>query len=246
MELCTDKDASDIKEEIDNVQARHGDVKAAIRGKLNQLDDAFRNISTDVNDTVDGLLEELHYLQDQMVHADPVSANPDTLKNQIAENQTVLDDLERKEEALQHVKEEVARALELESPETAGECEDLCTKLQDLDKLHQDIQEATTHREQALNDALNISEKFRRDHQGAMQALRDIQDNLHSQDSPGVDPSTVFEQQKELQAILEELHAVQEPITDCQATAEILGKLCGLPGNMEIEVMKPFHNINFC
>ena len=39
-----------------------------------------------VGDTVDGLLEEMHYLHDQVQHADPVSANPDTLKEQISEN----------------------------------------------------------------------------------------------------------------------------------------------------------------
>ena len=32
-----------------------------------------------------------------------------------------------------------------------------------------------------------------------MRSLRDIQDNLVSQDSPGVDPSTIAEQQRELQ-----------------------------------------------
>lgn len=113
MALCTDEDAADIKEDIENVTGKHEEVKAAIREKLRQLDDAFRNVTTDVSafpipgnslpvhyensvymvcsffqvgDTVDGLLEEMHYLSDQMQYADPVSANRDTLKDQIAEN----------------------------------------------------------------------------------------------------------------------------------------------------------------
>ena len=39
-----------------------------------------------VADTVDGLLEELHYLHDQVEHADPIAANPDSLREQISEN----------------------------------------------------------------------------------------------------------------------------------------------------------------
>ncbi|ELT90303.1 hypothetical protein CAPTEDRAFT_205084 [Capitella teleta] len=235
MELCTDEDASDIKEDMDHIKAKHEAVKSAIRHKLNQLDDTFRNMSSDVNDTVDGLLEELHYLHDQTEHADPIAANPDALKNQIADNRTILDDLERKEDALQHVKEEVARALELESPETLQECEDLRAKIQDLDKMHNEIKDATTQRENSLQGALAVAEKFRRDYQDAMQSLRDIQDNLASQDSPGVDPATVFEQQKELQSILEELQAARQPVAECQSMSEILGQKCGEPGNMEIE-----------
>ncbi len=39
-----------------------------------------------VGDTLDGLLEELHYLQNQVEHADPIAANPDALREQINEN----------------------------------------------------------------------------------------------------------------------------------------------------------------
>ena len=77
--------------------------------------------------------------------------------------------------------------------------EDLRTKLQDLEKLQQDIRDSTRDRGTRLQDTLGVAEKFRRDFQDAIQSLRDIQDNLVSQDSPGVDPATVKEQQKELQ-----------------------------------------------
>ena len=39
-----------------------------------------------VADTLDGLLEELHYLHNQVEHADPIAANPDSLREQINEN----------------------------------------------------------------------------------------------------------------------------------------------------------------
>ena len=36
------------------------------------------------------LLEELHYLYDQVEYADPVAANPDTIKDQMSENNVSL------------------------------------------------------------------------------------------------------------------------------------------------------------
>lgn len=111
--------------------------------------------------------------------------------------------------------------------------------MQDLDKLTQDLRENTAQRDTQLREALEVADKYHKDYHNALQALRDIQDNLHSQDSPGVDPATVQEQQKELQAIMEDLQAAQQPIATCQQMAEQLGALCGVHGNMEIEVL-PF------
>ena len=47
-EMCTDEDASDLKEDVDNVNAKYDNVKTAIREKLGELDETLRNTSTDV------------------------------------------------------------------------------------------------------------------------------------------------------------------------------------------------------
>ena len=38
------------------------------------------------SDALDGLLEELHYLDDQTEHADPIAVSPDAIREQITEN----------------------------------------------------------------------------------------------------------------------------------------------------------------
>ena len=76
--------------------------------------------------------------------------------------------------------------------------EDLRAKLQDLDSLENSTREKTAQRGADLERALGIADKFQSDQQEAVRALRDIQDNLLSQDSPGVDAATIEEQQKEL------------------------------------------------
>lgn len=52
MELCTDEDASDLKEDLDHVTQKYDDVKGAIRERLNQLDEAFRSVTSDVSRSI--------------------------------------------------------------------------------------------------------------------------------------------------------------------------------------------------
>ena len=61
------------------------------------------------------------------------------------------------------------------------------------------IGDKARHRGDRLARALEVADKFESDYQEAIRALRDIQDNLNSQDSPGVDVATIEEQQRELQ-----------------------------------------------
>ena len=50
--MCTDEDASDLKEDVDNVNAKYDNVNAAIRQKLSDLDETLRNSSTDVSPVI--------------------------------------------------------------------------------------------------------------------------------------------------------------------------------------------------
>ena len=76
--------------------------------------------------------------------------------------------------------------------------EDLRSKLAELDALQENIRQQTTERGGRLQQALGVAERFSSDQQDAVRALRDIQDNIVSQDSPGVDPPTIKEQLREL------------------------------------------------
>lgn len=75
-----------------------------------------------------------------------------------------------------------------------------------MDSLQENIRQQSRARSGALEEALGVAEKFSHDWQDAVQALRDIQDNLMSQDSPGVDPQTIQEQQRELEVEIQPLY----------------------------------------
>ena len=76
--------------------------------------------------------------------------------------------------------------------------DDLKGKLEELDRLQSNIQKETSDRAHALEEAVQVADRFNHTYSQLMQALRDVNDNLASQDSPGVDTSTIRQQQNEL------------------------------------------------
>ena len=90
IELCGEDDACDVRQNMDTVRSKYDSVKSALRQKLAALDDVFRSVTSDATDAVDVLLEELHYLHDQVQHFEPVAANSDAIKEQIEENTVSL------------------------------------------------------------------------------------------------------------------------------------------------------------
>ena len=50
MELCTDEDASDLKEDMDNVTSKYDAVKSKVRSKLCEMEEAFRSVTVEVSD----------------------------------------------------------------------------------------------------------------------------------------------------------------------------------------------------
>ena len=72
-----------------------------------------------------------------------------------------------------------------------------------MEVLEQSIGKKTEERARKLDKAMLVAEKFHREYHDVIRALKDIQDNLLSQDSPGVDVPTIKEQQKELKVRFE-------------------------------------------
>lgn len=80
--------------------------------------------------------------------------------------------------------------------------EDIRNKASEIADLSRHIQDGTRQRDGALREALGVSEKFFDLCSDTMSNLRDLKDNLLSQEPPGVDPPTVQEQQKELKVLM--------------------------------------------
>ena len=76
---------------------------------------------------------------------------------------------------------------------------ELKSRLEELEAWYQSINNTASKRAEAINSALNSAEGFRHQFSELIQTLQGVQDTLVSQDSAGVDPNTVRDQQKELE-----------------------------------------------
>ena len=77
--------------------------------------------------------------------------------------------------------------------------EELRSKLQQLDDLQSSIREATSLRGEDLKRARIAADEFSKNHTAAVQALRNIQDTIESQDLPHIEPAIIQSQQQELE-----------------------------------------------
>ena len=71
-------------------------------------------------------------------------------------------------------------------------------KVTEIATLNNQIREGAFKRDRELMEAQQVSERFFDNCNDTMANLRDLKDNLLSQEPPGVDTATVQEQQKEL------------------------------------------------
>ena len=49
MDMCGEEDACDVKDDVDSVQSKYDRVRRVLREKLNSLDEAYRNVTSDVS-----------------------------------------------------------------------------------------------------------------------------------------------------------------------------------------------------
>ena len=82
-------------------------------------------------------------------------------------------------------------------------------KLDKLNNLWNELQKATNDRGRNLDEALALAEKFWDQLQAVMASLRNLEDLLHDQDPPAVQPAAIRQQQAALREIKAEMDQVR-------------------------------------
>lgn len=75
------------------------------------------------------------------------------------------------------------------------------TKLSELVGLYDNICQLSTARSKDLEDTLEVSEKFWEDYNNLCSTVKDLQDQITSQDPPALEPAIIREQQDFLEVI---------------------------------------------
>lgn len=232
LKLINDEDASKIQDILESDNSRYNSLKSGFRERGQALEDALQETSQ-FADKLDGMLSALSEAADQVRNAEPISAHPEKIVEQVQENNNIIDDLNRKESAFEAVKaaaEDVINKASRNDPAV----KDIKGKLDRLNKLWNNVLEATKHRGRSLDDALALAEKFWDELQGVMAALKDLQEALKSQEPVAVEPNIIKQQRDELNQIKDKIDQTKPEVEQVRQTGRDLMTICGEADKPEV------------
>lgn len=232
--LCTHKEGSRIQDIMDSDNSRYNALKDILRDRQNALEEAMQATSQ-FSDKLDGMLNSLSSTADQLQNAEPVSAHPEKIEEQLNENQAVLQDLDKRSNALEAVKRAADDVIVKAGGARDPAVKDIKQKLDKLNQLWDNIQKLARNRGRSLEDALAAAERFWDELTLVMKALKELQDSLNAQEPPAVEPGAIQHQQEALEEIKQEIEQTKPEVDQCRQAGHELMQLCGEPDKPEVK-----------
>ncbi|CRK91723.1 CLUMA_CG005357, isoform G [Clunio marinus] len=232
--LVADDDAAKIQDMLDSDNQRYGALKTELRERQLALEKALQE-SSQFSDKLEGMLRALANTADQVNQADPISAHPPKIRDQIEDNAALVDDLDKRTEAYAAVKRAATDVINKANNQQDPAVRDIKKKLEKLNALWNEVQNATSKRGASLDDTLRIAEKFWKELQDVMATLRDLKESLESQEPPAAQPQAIKSQQVALQEIRHEIDQTKPEVEKVRKTGSSLMSLCGEPDKPEVK-----------
>ena len=234
LRLIVEDDAYRVQDIVETDNQRYNNLKADLRERMQALEEAMNQCSQ-FTDKLDGMLNSLEDTKDQLVRAEPVSAHPEKIKEQMDDNNAIIDDLQKKETAYEAVKKAAEDIIQKAPNKQDPAVKDIKKKLDKLTGLWGEIQGMAHKREKNLEDALALAEKFWDELQQVMGNLKDLERALASQEPPAVEPKAIEAQKKELNDIKRGIDGTKPAVDNCRKSGSAL---LGVVGDSEKPELK--------
>ncbi|XP_034249390.1 dystonin isoform X6 [Thrips palmi] len=232
--LVNDEEGSKVQDVMDGDNARYNALRVDLRTRQQALEKALQE-SSQFADKLEGMLRALTNTADQVNNMEPVSAHPPKIRDQIDDNNAIVEDLDKRQEAYDAVKRAATDVINKAGNRADPAVNDIKRKLEKLNSLWNDVQKATGDRGKSLDEALRVAQKFWEQLHAVMATLRDLQDTLQSQDPPAVEPSVIKQQQHALQDIRHDIDQTKPEVDQVRQTGQKLMKICGEPDKPEVK-----------
>ncbi|PNF19350.1 hypothetical protein B7P43_G06713, partial [Cryptotermes secundus] len=232
--LCNDEEGAKVQDILDGDNARYAALRSELRQRQQALEQALQE-SSQFSDKLEGMLRALGSTADQVNSAEPVSAHPPRIRDQMDENAALVEDLDKREEAFAAVKRAADDVISKAGNRADAAVKDIKRKLDRLNSLWNEVQKATNDRGKSLEEALVVAERFWDELHNVMATLRELQDSLSSQEPPAVEPAAIQQQQVALQEIRHEIDQTKPEVDQCRQTGQELMNLCGEPDKPEVK-----------
>jgi len=226
VKLVGDDDAVRVQDIVVDVTSRFDAIRNTVRSRVNTLDDALQQ-SCELSDQLENLKESLTNTAAQVSDVEPVSSNPDRLRDQIADNLSIVEDMDKKLLALQTIQRTAEELLSQAAGGDDEQSKDVKQKVDELVKLYEKIRADTTARNATLEQALDVSEKFWDSVTGVMDTLKELQESLAENEGPRFEPTAIQEQKECLQFVQGELDTIHSDRTALHDIGQELVELIG-------------------
>nr|XP_049701447.1 dystonin isoform X43 [Helicoverpa armigera] len=231
--LCGDDDAAKVQDIVDGDCERYNALRAELRQRQQELEQALQE-SSQFSDKLEGMLRALSGAADQLHRAEPVSAHPPKIEDQIDENNALVEDLEKRTEAYNAVQRAASDVIS-KANKSDPAVRDIRNKLDKLNKLWGDVQKASSERGNSLDATLEVSRRFWAALHAVMAQLGELEDTLCAQAPPAAQPRAIQAQQVALQEIRHEIDHTKPEVEKVRKTGSTLMSLCGEPDKPEVK-----------
>ncbi|XP_045505244.1 dystonin isoform X23 [Colias croceus] len=231
--LISESDAAAVRDTVDADCERYNALRAELRQRQQELEQALQESSV-FAERLEGMVRALSGAADQLQHAEPVSAHPHKIQDQIEENNALIEDLEKREEAYRAVQRAAADVMgKARAADPA--VRDIRAKLDKLNKLWDEVQRSSTNRGQSLDSALELAKRFWEQLEAVMQQLGELEDTLAAVPPPAAQPHRIQHQQLQLQEIRHEIDHTKPQVEKVRKTGSTLMSICGEPDKPEVK-----------
>jgi dystonin len=181
------------------------------------------------------MLNALENTAEQCKNAEPISAHPEKIRDQIGDNNAIIDDVKKREDAFNAVKKQAADLIDKAPNKNDPAVRDIKQKLDRLNSLWDQIQKLTKQRGKNLDEALVLAEKFWDQLQAILDKLDALEETLKSQEPPAVEPKAIQKQQEALKEIKKDIEKVKPEVNNCRQSGQNLLKVVGDQDKPEIK-----------
>lgn len=231
--LTNEEEAAKLHEIIESDNSRYLALRTELRARQKTLEQALQD-SALFSDKLEGMLRALGNTTEQLQAQEPVSAHPPRLRDQMEENQALVDELLQRTEALAAVERAANDVINKASNHADPAVKDIKRKLDRLNKLWVEAKNSTSDRNCSLQRTLVVAERFWSELSNIMTTLAELQDALVSQTPPAAQPKAIEQQQVALHEIRLEIDQTKPDVDQVRQSGKELMGLCGEPDKPEV------------
>ncbi|XP_028029404.1 dystonin isoform X13 [Bombyx mandarina] len=231
--LCSELDAAKLQDVLEGDCERYNALRAELRLRQQELEQALQE-SSQFSDKLEGMLRALSGAADQLQRAEPVSAHPPKIEDQIEENDALVEDLDKRKEAYNAV-QRAASDVFSKANKSDPAVRDIRNKLDKLNKLWDEVQRSSEKRRRGLSGALGVAREFWAALRAVSSTLAELADTLAAQPPPAAHPPAIQQQQLALQEIRHEIDHTKPEVEKVRKTGSTLMSLCGEPDKPEVK-----------